>query len=59
MKKAFLFVLAAILGFTFMIGCSPEEKAKTEKKAGCGGRASTIDTVFVQWLNPPPVRCLM
>jgi len=41
MKKGFIFVLAAILGFGVLLGCSPEEKAKTEEKAECGGRAPT------------------
>jgi TRAP transporter TAXI family solute receptor len=41
MKKAFVFVLAAILGFALIPGCTPEEKAKTEEKAGCEGRVTT------------------
>jgi len=41
MKKAFFFVATAILGFAVVLGCSPEEKAKTEEKAAVRGRVTT------------------
>ena len=41
MKKVFIFVLAAIFGFAVVMGCAPEEKAKTEEKAAVGRRATT------------------
>lgn len=41
MKKVFIFVLAAIFGFAFGMGCAPEEKAKTEEKAAVRGRVTT------------------
>ena len=41
MKKVFIFVLAAIFGFFLVMGCAPEEKAKTEEKAVVRARATT------------------
>jgi uncharacterized protein len=41
MKKACLPVLAVIFGLAMVLGCAPEEKAKTEEQAAGGGRATT------------------
>jgi TRAP transporter TAXI family solute receptor len=41
MKKVFIFVLSATFVFAFVVGCAPEEKAKTEEIAAIRGRATT------------------
>ena len=41
MKKVFILVLASIIGFAVLMGCAPEEKAKTEEKPAVGGPATT------------------
>jgi TRAP transporter TAXI family solute receptor len=46
MKKAFIFVVAAILGFAVVLGCAPEEKAKTEEKTAVRGRVTTTFVII-------------
>jgi TRAP transporter TAXI family solute receptor len=41
MKKALIYVMVAILGFAVVLGCTPEEKAKTKEKAAVRGRVTT------------------
>jgi TRAP transporter TAXI family solute receptor len=41
MKKGFILALAAIFGFTVVMGCGPEEKAKTEERPAVRGPAAT------------------
>ena len=41
MKKGFILALAVIFGFAVVLGCAPEEKAKTEEKEPVRGRVTT------------------
>jgi hypothetical protein len=41
MKKVFIISLAVIFGFALVMGCAPEEKAKTEEKAAAEAPAKT------------------
>ena len=41
MKKALIYIMVAILGFAVVLGCTPEEKAKTKEKAAVRGRVTT------------------
>jgi len=41
MKKVLIFSLAVIFGFALVMGCAPEEKAKTEEEAAAGAAAKT------------------
>ena len=45
MKKAFIFSLAVIFGFALVMGCAPEEKAKTEEKAAEAPAKTTFVTI--------------
>ena len=41
MKKFFIFSLAVVFAVALVMGCAPEEKAKTEEKAAAGAPAKT------------------
>jgi TRAP transporter TAXI family solute receptor len=46
MKKVFIFSLAVIFGFALVMGCAPEEKAKTEETAAGEAPAETTFVTF-------------
>jgi uncharacterized protein len=41
MKKGFIIVSAAVFGFAVVLGCAPEEKAKTQESTAAGQRPAT------------------
>ena len=45
MKKVFIVSLAVIFGFALVMGCAPEEKAKTEEKAAEAPAKTTFVTI--------------
>ena len=45
MKKVFIISLAVIFGFALVMGCAPEEKAKTEEKAAEMPAKTTFVTI--------------
>ena len=45
MKKVLIFSLAVIFGFALVMGCGPEEKAKTEEKAAAAPAKTTFVTI--------------
>jgi TRAP transporter TAXI family solute receptor len=45
MKKVFIFSLAVVFGFALVMGCTPEEKAKTEEKAAAEPAKTTFITI--------------
>jgi TRAP transporter TAXI family solute receptor len=45
MKKVFVLSLAVIFGFALVMGCAPEEKAKTEEKTAAAPAKTTFVTI--------------